>query len=120
MISLLEDLQVSKQIRIASDFTTAQEQLLARTPDIVLLDINMPGKNGIELLRFIRENDFGSEVIMLTNHAEDFYREQCRNSVPVFFWINPVTSDWYRTSLKNITATILITNNRMKYAGIDE
>ncbi len=85
MISLLEDLPISKQIRIASDFYTAQEQLLVHTPDIVLLDINMPGKNGIELLRFIRVKNFGSEVIMLTNHAEVIYREQCQELGARFF-----------------------------------
>ncbi|MBI3138733.1 MAG: response regulator transcription factor [Sphingobacteriales bacterium] len=77
MISLLEEVKVPKQIFTASDYASAQEQLAAASQDIVLLDINMPGKNGIELLKYIREKQADAEVIMLTNHSDGYYRDQC-------------------------------------------
>ncbi len=77
MISLLEEVNVPKQICIASDYYKAQEQLAAGPQDIVLLDINMPGKNGIELLKYIREKQADAEVVMLTNHSDGYYRDQC-------------------------------------------
>lgn len=42
-------------------------------PDILLLDINMPKKNGIEVLKEIRKKDTGLKVLMLTVHNEVEY-----------------------------------------------
>jgi len=41
-----------------------------RNFDVVLLDIMMPGKGGLETLREIRSIDFLVHVIMLTGYAE--------------------------------------------------
>jgi DNA-binding NtrC family response regulator len=38
--------------------------------DVVILDIQMPGMNGIETLSEIRSRKIGVEVIMLTGHGE--------------------------------------------------
>lgn len=40
--------------------------------DIVLLDIDMPGKNGIEVAQFTEENYPETKIVFLTSHA-DFY-----------------------------------------------
>jgi DNA-binding NarL/FixJ family response regulator len=77
MIGLLDEVKTIKNIITATDFDEARKLLSQESPDIVLLDINLPGKNGIELLRIIRQNDKNCEVIMITNHADDYYRQQC-------------------------------------------
>ena len=49
-------------------------QLLEKNdPDVLLLDINMPKKNGIEVLKEIRKKDTGLKVLMLTVHNEVEY-----------------------------------------------
>lgn len=42
-------------------------------PDMVLLDLNMPGMNGIETLKRLREEGFAGRVVMFTvsDHEED-------------------------------------------------
>lgn len=77
MIELLKEAGNTSDIHIASDYDEARRMLAEIDPDIVLLDINLPGKNGIDLLRLIRKNTANCEVIMITNHADDYYREQC-------------------------------------------
>lgn len=77
MIVLLKEAGNTSDIHIASDYNEARRMFAEVAPDIVLLDINLPGKNGIDLLRFIRKNDANCEVIMITNHADDYYRDQC-------------------------------------------
>lgn len=45
-------------------------------PDVVILDVRMPGKDGLETLRELRGHDPDASVIMLTAvHDEDAARE---------------------------------------------
>jgi DNA-binding NarL/FixJ family response regulator len=52
-------------------------ELLDRNPDIILLDIQLPGKNGISLLKGIKEMTDTCKVVMLSNHTSEHYRDQC-------------------------------------------
>ncbi len=44
----------------------------ARKPDLVLLDVMMPGKSGYDVCREIRRNDENTPVLMLTAKGEEF------------------------------------------------
>ena len=79
MISLLDDIQNIRYINVASDYDEANRLLNNERHDLVLLDINLPGKNGIELLKQIRKSERQSKVIMITNHTDDYYRQQCKD-----------------------------------------
>lgn len=46
---------------------------LKALPEILLLDINMPGKNGIDVLQEIRNRKINIKVLMLTVHNEVEY-----------------------------------------------
>ena len=48
-------------------------------PDIVILDINLPGKHGIDVLKFLKIHYPGIKVIMNTNQSGDYYRGICRS-----------------------------------------
>ena len=54
----------------AGDGTEAWELYQKYRPDIIVLDILMPGMNGVELLRRIRANDRRCAVIIVTNVCE--------------------------------------------------
>ena len=77
IIGLMEDLKNIGYINVATDYNEAVKLLNEEKPDLVLLDINLPGKSGIELLRKIKESGHKCEVIMITNHADDYYRRIC-------------------------------------------
>ena len=47
----------------------ALEALDSRNPDVIILDVKMPGMDGIETLREIKKKKPLTEVIMLTGHA---------------------------------------------------
>ncbi|HEY3313060.1 MAG TPA: response regulator transcription factor [Anaerolineales bacterium] len=55
----------------AGDGETATEKALSLRPDLVLLDINMPRKNGIEALKSIKSALPGIKVVMLTVSEDD-------------------------------------------------
>lgn len=62
-----------KVIAEAADGVECLESLKTIKPEVLLLDINMPNKNGIEVLKEIRENDIDIKVLMLTVHNEVEY-----------------------------------------------
>ena len=41
--------------------------------DAMVVDISMPGKNGIELIRQIRQENLGLPILVLSMHKEDIY-----------------------------------------------
>jgi len=41
-------------------------QLLAERPDMVALDLGMPGMDGVELLRFLAEQEFTAPVLIVS------------------------------------------------------
>lgn len=55
----------------AGDAQEALEQTLLHTPDIVVMDIRLPGRNGVLATRDIIAARPETKVIMLTSHADD-------------------------------------------------
>jgi DNA-binding NarL/FixJ family response regulator len=46
-------------------------------PDVVVLDLAMPDRGGLEVLRDMQQLEGAPRVVVLTNHAEDHYRRAC-------------------------------------------
>lgn len=57
----------------ASDGEECLEKLKTINPEVLLLDINMPKKNGIEVLESIRNQNLKIKVLILTVHNEIEY-----------------------------------------------
>lgn len=78
---LLLLLQGEPDIEIAAVANNVQQllQLLPKTlPDVILLDINMPGISGIDALKPIRHNAPKTKVIMLSTYNEEHLIEKSR------------------------------------------
>lgn len=60
----------------ASNGEIAYELILREKPEIILLDINLPKMNGIELLKKIREQNINSKVLVLSGHDEFTYAQK--------------------------------------------
>lgn len=57
-------------VKTAGDGLMAEELLLTSTYDCVILDIDLPGKNGYEVCREFRKRDSITPVLMLTAFSE--------------------------------------------------
>ncbi len=70
--------QAGFQVRTASDGEAALAAVTADTPDLVLLDVMMPRKNGYEVCQAIRANpDWKAvRIIMLTAKGREVEREK--------------------------------------------
>src|SRR5688572_16880851 len=67
------DMQV---VATASDGREAIEQAEQMTPDVVIMDISMPGLNGLAATVQLTERCPGSKVLTLTRHADNSYLQQ--------------------------------------------
>jgi two-component system nitrogen regulation response regulator NtrX len=74
-------------VRTANTGQEALERLQQEVPDIVFLDINMPGMNGIETLRQIRTVHQHLPVIMVTAsyQNETYFRDANSLGISGFF-----------------------------------
>jgi DNA-binding response OmpR family regulator len=58
-------------VRVAADGTTATTELAARLPDLVLLDLGLPGVDGFDILDRLRSAGADVPVIVLTARGRD-------------------------------------------------
>ena len=73
-------------VDVAYDGPTALKMIEEKRPRIVFLDINMPGMDGIETLRLIRQKYSDLPVIMLTAYGtEKKLAESKKLSISGFF-----------------------------------
>jgi CheY-like chemotaxis protein len=79
-LEAFEEAQFKAKVSIARDGEQAIDFLLKKnnyskekTPDLVILDINLPRKNGLEVLKFIKSNEslMHIPVIMLTTSSSE-------------------------------------------------
>ncbi|WDL95176.1 response regulator [Alicyclobacillus sp. ALC3] len=54
----------------ASNGTAALELVKNENPDLILLDMKIPGMDGLEILRTIRKWEYDTKVIMMTAYGE--------------------------------------------------
>ena len=55
---------------VADDGEAALESYRKYRPDVVLLDINLPKRDGLSVAREIRDEDGKTKIVMLTAHTE--------------------------------------------------
>ena len=60
----------------ATDASRALEQARALRPDVILLDLRMPGATGIQATRQLRAHEFTGAIILLTSYGDKAYVRQ--------------------------------------------
>lgn len=60
----------------ANDASSAITQAKALRPDVILLDLRMPGATGIQTTRRLREQEYPGAIIILTSYGDQAYVAQ--------------------------------------------
>ena len=93
--------QHCKEVEIsetAIDSESAKESILRNKPDLVFLDIQMPGKNGFELLQSLP--DYSFEVIFVT--AFDNYGIQAVKFAAIDYLLKPINIEELKIAVKKV------------------
>ncbi len=70
----LEQLLISRGVDVVASVGNGEEgieQAVALKPDVILLDVNMPGLNGTDTLRRMRETGVTAPILMLTMSRDE-------------------------------------------------
>ena len=78
IMQLLVELENVELVLHAFNFEEGIKMIVEKNPNIAFLDIKLGGKNGIELLKAIKLHKSSIRVVMLTNHATEYYRAACK------------------------------------------
>lgn len=95
--------QYCKQVNIAASALNADEGekiILQHTPDLVFLDIQMPGKSGFDLLKNLRQPQF--EIIFVT--AFDKYGIQAVKFSAIDYLLKPIKIDDLKDAVNKAVA----------------
>ena len=83
MLIHIADVEIIGQAHNAKD---AIRFISESKPDVVILDIRLPGLSGIDVLKNIRAKKLPIRVIMLTNYPYPQYRKKCEELGADYFF----------------------------------
>jgi len=101
----------------AADGAEALDIFSEKQPEIVLTDIKMPGIDGVQLLRRIKQQNPDTEVIMITGHGDmDLAIRSLKNDATDFI-TKPINDDILEISLRKAKERILVREKLRAYTA---
>lgn len=91
--SLLSNYPDFEIVGEAGDVATGAAQIRQSAPDVVLLDVRLPGESGLELLRKIRHEQPTIKVLILTSFEDDEYVVQALRDGAVGYILKSVSDE---------------------------
>jgi DNA-binding NarL/FixJ family response regulator len=104
LVSLLADLPGVDIVGEAETAFEAIQSIRRRRPDVVILDISMPGGSGIQVLETIRKDKPVPLIIMLTNFTHEPYRQRCLKLGADYFFDKSNEFEKVKDVLENLAA----------------
>jgi len=102
---------------VAYDGESALQMVAEEEPEVMILDLKMPGIDGIEVLKRVKETSPGIEVIILTGHGSEVDRETCMRLGAFAYLQKPVDIEVLSEAIKKANEKIRQGKTGMKKAG---
>ncbi|HRD58516.1 MAG TPA: response regulator [Ferruginibacter sp.] len=78
LYGIVSEMKFVSPVLISNTFQQAVELINLQQPNIVLFDLHLNGKSGIDLLSFIKSNYPSIKTLVVTNRVSDYYKELCK------------------------------------------
>jgi two-component system response regulator CpxR len=85
---------------VAFDGESALNMVNEEEPEVMILDLKMPGIDGFEVLRKVKKTNPEIEVIILTGHGSEADKEECMSLGAFAYLQKPVDIDVLSKTLK--------------------
>jgi len=100
--SILEDVEDISLIGEASDGEEAVSKVLKLKPDVVVLDITMPKKSGLEAAKEIRKANSEIKILMLSMHKEEAYIRRSIENGANGYLVKDTDSEHFLVAIRTI------------------
>ena len=84
MVTLIDELGRFDVVGVAKTGTEAIDGVAELMPDVLILDMAMPGGNGFDVLQAVKQRPSAPLVIVLTNYPA--YRQRCLDAGADYFF----------------------------------
>ncbi len=115
--AILSKITEMQNINYAEDVPEAISSVQKLDPDVVILDIRMPGGSGMDVLREIKKNDQTPLVIVLTNYPYPQYRRKYIDAGADFFFDKSTEFDKVTVVLRRLSENRSGQNNKPQVEG---
>ncbi len=95
------------EVAVATSGEEALEKALTEAPDIIIMDLGLPGMSGIEATVKLKENTKTTKVPVLAYTAwrEDLYREKAKKAGMVAYLTKPAQSQVINEVIQRVFRT---------------
>lgn len=105
-------------IRETGESENVVRQILTGDIDLALIDYNLPGYNGLSLLRDIREKHITTPVVILTSDASQGVAVECFRNGAADFIAKPIDPDYLAIIVARALETQANTLKNMAYRAL--
>ncbi len=89
--------QKGYEVDACYDGDSALDWLLTEKYDLLLLDLNLPGRDGMDLLKTLREQDRETRVLILSARSRISDKVEGLTAAPTTIWSSPfIWRSWRR------------------------
>ncbi len=82
-IAAIRNLLIKNDIEILAELTeggSAVQRVETLKPDIVIIDVDIPGVNGIQVLETLRKRQYSGIIIIVSAKNDHFYGKHCADA----------------------------------------
>jgi DNA-binding NarL/FixJ family response regulator len=97
----------------AADAAEALESINKSEPDLVIVDISLSGKSGIDLIKAIKENREDLPVLVVSMHEESLYAERALRAGAMGYVMKQEPAKVVKTAIRKLLAGDMHLSERM-------
>src|SRR6188768_2243598 len=110
-------LGLEREIDVAGTASSGEEAIqmaMEMRPDIIVMDINMPGMDGIAAAEIISQRLPHSPIIMMSVHGEAEHLKRAMLAGAREFLVKPFSGDEFATSIKRVHERDLVRREQLQ------
>lgn len=113
LVQLINDVDGTVQVVAeAENVKQAVELIRKHQPEVVFLDVEMPGYSGLELFSFLKDEELQFETIFVTAHAH--YAVKAFELSAVDYLLKPVTVDALKKALLKVSEQVKLKSSALQ------
>lgn len=113
---LLSNFPEIEVLRLISDANKAIKFIIENEPDIIFLDIEMPGKTGLDIAEELNRNNLHTKIVFISSY--EHYAIKAIKNHAFDYLLKPVDIDELKSTIKRYKAQILSNFNKREYEVI--